>query len=247
MNFRLLKANEIECRVGTQKKDNSGCSLLLYKDARVDMSLLDETVGSLNWQREHNFKDGKLYCTVSIYDTEKKCWVCKEDVGTESNTEAEKGQASDAFKRACFNVGIGRELYTAPFIWVNLKAEDVSNNKIITKFSVKEIEYNQNREISKLIIVDSKDNVRYEFGCKGQNKPNKSVPKTSKVEIKQEEENEPVSPILTREEIGIIRNNPILAEYKDEICGIHKFSDYGEEDKKVLTKMLRDKMKEILQ
>ena len=82
---------------------------------------------------------------------------------------------------------------------------------------------------------------------KVQNKPNKSVSKASKVEIKQEEENEPVSPILTREEIGIIRNNPILAEYKDEICGIHKFSDYGEEDKKVLTKMLRDKMKEILQ
>lgn len=247
MEFRLLRANEIECRVGTQKKDNSGCSLLLYKDARVDMSLLDEEVGVFGWQREHNFKDGKLYCKVSIYDEGTECWVSKEDVGTESNTEAEKGQASDAFKRACVNWGIGRELYTAPFIWVKLGMEDISNNKIITKFIVKEIGYNANREITKLVIVDGKGVVRFEIGNKTENKPNKKTTSKAKEEIKEEPQNEPQSPILTREEVGIIRNNPILSAYKNEICGIHNFSDFGEEDQKVLTKMLRDKMKEVLQ
>lgn len=114
--FRDLKSDEIDCRIAqiTEK----GLVLLLYKDARVDQNILDETVGPYNWQREHEFKDGKLYCKVSIWDKDKGQWIYKEDVGTESFSEAEKGQASDSFKRACFNWGIGRELYTAPFIWI---------------------------------------------------------------------------------------------------------------------------------
>ena len=120
--FRDLRADEIECRVQSVKEN--GLVLLLYKDARVDMNILDETVGSSNWQREHYECKGNLFCRVGIkcttgtYDE----WVYKSDCGTESNTEAQKGEASDSFKRACFNWGIGRELYTSPFIWV--KAED---------------------------------------------------------------------------------------------------------------------------
>ena len=114
--FRDLTKDDIDVRIAMVKEN--GVSLLLYKDARVDMDILDETVGAYNWKREHQFKDGKLYCTVSIWDKEKQQWISKEDVGTESNTEQEKGQASDSFKRACFNWGIGRELYTAPFIWI---------------------------------------------------------------------------------------------------------------------------------
>ena len=112
--FRDLRADEIECRVA-QAKD-TGVSLLLYKDARCDMNILDETVKPMNWQRHHSRDNAN--CTVSIWDTEKQQWISKEDTGTESNTEAEKGLASDSFKRACFNWGIGRELYTAPFIWI---------------------------------------------------------------------------------------------------------------------------------
>lgn len=115
--FRDLRADEIECRVA-QAKEN-GVSLLLYKDARCDMNILDETVGSMNWQRSHCRENAN--CIVSIWDKEKGQWISKEDTGTESNTEAEKGLASDSFKRACFNWGIGRELYTAPFIWINAK------------------------------------------------------------------------------------------------------------------------------
>ncbi len=113
--FRDLRADEIECRVA-QAKDK-GVSLLLYKDARCDQNILDETVGAMNWQRTHSRDNAN--CTVSIWDNQKNMWIGKEDTGKESNTEAEKGLASDSFKRACFNWGIGRELYTAPFIWIN--------------------------------------------------------------------------------------------------------------------------------
>ena len=115
--FRALRADEIECRVA-QAKEN-GVSLLLYKDARCDQNILDETVGPMFWQR-HHVRDN-ANCIVSIWDKERNLWVSKEDTGTESNTEKEKGLASDSFKRACFNWGIGRELYTAPFIWINAR------------------------------------------------------------------------------------------------------------------------------
>lgn len=143
--FRNLTAEDIECRVNTVSE--KGCSLLLYKDARCDMKILDETVGPENWQRSHELINGNLFCNVSIYDDVKKIWVTKQDVGTESYTEKEKGQASDAFKRACFNWGIGRELYTAPFIWipdsaVTLKEKSGQGKKIWTtydKFRVTQI------------------------------------------------------------------------------------------------------------
>lgn len=116
--FRDLKSDEIDCRIATIKQ--SGLSLLLYKDARVDMDILDETVGNMNWKRSH-LRDN-ANCVIEIWDKEKQQWISKEDTGTESFSEKEKGLASDSFKRAGFNWGIGRELYTAPFIWV--KAED---------------------------------------------------------------------------------------------------------------------------
>lgn len=167
--IRPLLASEIECRVGAMKPDGSGCSLLLYKDARVDMRILDEVFGEMNWKRHHDVVNGNLFCTLSIWDSEKKEWVSKQDVGTESNTEKEKGQASDAFKRAGFNWGIGRELYTGPFIWITLEKNEVYQNKsnslaIYTKFSVKEIGYNEQKEIVLLVIVDNKNRVRYTYG-----------------------------------------------------------------------------------
>lgn len=175
MEFRKLNADEIDVRIGTSKKNDNreivGASYLLYKDARVDMALLDEEVGAMNWQRKHEFKDGKLYCNVGIYDEDKEQWIWKEDVGTESMSEAEKGQASDSFKRACFNWGIGRELYTAPFIWISaLPKEDLAK----VRMSVREIQYNGN-EISKLVIVDNNGSVRYKYD-KNPKVDNKVIP-----------------------------------------------------------------------
>ena len=156
LEFRKLRADEIDCRIGQIKE--GGLSLLLYKDARCDMNVLDETVGPLNWKREHTRENRN--CVVSIYDEEKHEWVSKEDTGTESNTEAEKGLASDSFKRACVNWGIGRELYTAPFIWI--KAEDCSISTMMGKprcydsFSVVKLTYKQNGDIDGLAIKNNK-------------------------------------------------------------------------------------------
>lgn len=122
--FRDLKAEEIDCRIS--QINEKGLTLLLYKDARVDMDILDETVGAKNWQRTHTRDNAN--CIIEIWDDEKEQWVRKEDTGTESYTEKEKGLASDSFKRAGFNWGIGRELYTAPFIYISQKDKENNDN-----------------------------------------------------------------------------------------------------------------------
>lgn len=159
LNFRTLKANEIDCRISTVKEN--GISLLLYKDARVDQNILDEVIGPMNWQRRHTRENAN--CIVSIWDSEKGQWIEKEDTGTESYTEKEKGLASDSFKRACFNWGIGRELYTAPFIWVNssnCNIKNLGNNKFTCydAFYVSQIGYDKNRNINSLVVCREKDN-----------------------------------------------------------------------------------------
>lgn len=166
--IRLLTKEEIDCRVAQVGQDLSWCSCLLYKDARADMRILDEVFGPMNWQRHHELINGNLFCTVSVWDEEKGQWVSKQDVGVESNTEKEKGQASDAFKRACFNIGIGRELYTAPKIFIRLDKNDVNaKNKIKTSFRVQDIGYTGGN-ITKLVIVDDRGNVRFEYGAQAQ-------------------------------------------------------------------------------
>lgn len=158
LKFRRLRADEIDCRVNTINE--KGLTLLLYKDARCDMNILDETIGCMNWKREHTRDNAN--CIVSIYNEDIKEWISKEDTGTESFTEKEKGLASDSFKRACFNWGIGRELYTAPFIWVSKDNCTISQkgDKYTTydTFRVKDISYNDNGEINGLTIVNTKTN-----------------------------------------------------------------------------------------
>ena len=172
--FRTLKADEIDCRIA--QIDKNWCTLLLYKDARVDQNILDETVGAMNWQKKYTRENAN--CIVGIWDDDKKQWVEKEDTGTESFSEAEKGLASDSFKRACFNWGIGRELYTAPsiFIFPSKEIKYKNNGKEVaeffeykegkyttkTKFYVDYINYDENRNIKDLIIRDNKNNMRFE-------------------------------------------------------------------------------------
>lgn len=151
--FRTLRADEIDVRVSTINE--KGASLLLYKDARCDMNILDETVGPFNWQRSHSRENAN--CIISIWDEDKKQWISKEDTGVESFTEKEKGIASDSFKRAGFNWGIGRELYTAPFIWVDADKMNILERKgkltTYDKFKVEKIAYDEQRRISGLSIV----------------------------------------------------------------------------------------------
>ena len=158
--IRLLRADEIDCRPQTVKA--GGCSLLLYKDARCDMTILDEIYGSLNWKREHTRDNHN--CIVSVWNSDIQQWISKEDTGIESSSpdSAAKGLASDSFKRACVNFGIGRELYTAPFIWIKLSpGETYTDSKgriqlaVGLKFFVKKIEY-KDRVITGLTISDGK-------------------------------------------------------------------------------------------
>lgn len=159
IGFRDLHADEIEARV-SQIVEGKGLFLLLYKNARCDMNILDEVVGPENWQREHYEVKGNLFCRVGI-KTDSGEWVWKSDCGTESNTEAKKGEASDSFKRACFNWGIGRELYTAPKIWIpsdkcNIKKNSKNRPVCYDNFEVSEIEIKDKRIVGLTIMNDGK-------------------------------------------------------------------------------------------
>lgn len=156
LTFRLLRADEIDARVGSA--NDKGITLLLYKDARCDQNILDETVGPMNWQRHHSRDNAN--CIVSIWDSEKAQWIEKEDTGTESKTEAEKGLASDSFKRACFNWGIGRELYTAPLMWI--PASELKNGAK-DRFKVIELAYSD-RTISMVKVRNTSTRKEHIFG-----------------------------------------------------------------------------------
>lgn len=207
LKFRKLKANEIDVRVGRVINTDKfqGCSLLLYKDARVDMNILDETVGAMNWQREHYEVKGNLFCRVGIFgasDSEPCRWVFKADCGTESNTEKEKGESSDSFKRACVNWGIGRELYSESLKNIMVKCELVETKKDVWKvkngidWKVKEIGYIDN-EVSKLVIVQTTygkdETVVYSLGVKTGNTS------SNKTEDKKETKVEPKVEVMTLE------------------------------------------------
>ena len=237
---RALYADEIECRIGTISA--KGCSLLLYKDARVDMKILDETYGVGNWKRTHEVINGNLFCNIEIWNDRINQWVKKQDVGIESFSAKEKGEASDSFKRAGFNVGIGRELYTCPFIWITPRKEmkPYNTKEIVvdskgqvkwettdkefypykqdgkgglayttkTNFAIKDIGYNDKREIVKLIIVDQKGNIRFSL-----------TPKDNQVDISQV-----VNPYdfekMTEEQQSIIAS--LTPDLKDQLREFYK-------------------------
>jgi len=165
----LLTIQDVELRVAQVQNSQYGCycTLLVYKDSRCDMRYLDKVFGPLNWKRGHESINGNLYCTVSVWDEEKCQWISKQDVGSESNTEATKGEASDSFKRACFNWGIGRELYNAPTIRFKLDDKEISTGangkpKTYTKFKVSEMLYNKDTNMFEVFtVVDENNNVRF--------------------------------------------------------------------------------------
>ena len=205
---RLLKADEIECRVSVINE--KGLSLLLYKDARVDQRILDETFGAFGWKRSHQCIDGNLYCTVEVFDKETMQWIAKQDVGTMGYTEKEKSQASDSFKRACFNWGIGRELYSAPFIWIPAGKASIQMKEGLNKekryycsdrFSVVSIEYSKDREISGLIIKNEKGQMVYELKAKAGTGSQKGNTQPEKGQKKEPQEKETPKDTLTREEM----------------------------------------------
>lgn len=232
MKFRTLRADEIECRVSTVSA--KGCSLLLYKDARADMTLLDETVGSENWQRNHELVNGNLFCNVGIkVDGE---WVWKQDVGTESYTEKEKGQASDSFKRACVNWGIGRELYTAPFIWIPAADANLTDGKngqktTYERFGVKAIAYDESRNISGLVIENVKTHkavYKYgECGAKKNTTPTPAEPANGAHSASQRDERVEEASAKARV-MAYINRHSMSKEDIDKLCRCYRISSVQE-------------------
>lgn len=170
----LMQAGDIDVRVQSVSRSRSGqvgAVLLLYITARAAMNALDAVYGTTGWQRTHELIDGDLYCNIDIWDADKAGWIRKQDVGTKSNAEEEKGRASDAFKRAAVNVGVGRELYTAPFIYVqffdgeffsqNKNGKEVYTCSAGTRFRCEYISYDANRRINRLLITDGKRQQRF--------------------------------------------------------------------------------------
>ena len=198
--FRTLRADEIDCRIA-QVKDN-GLSLLLYKDARCDQNILDETVGPMYWKREHT-RDNRN-CIVSIWSNDLQQWISKEDTGTESNTEKEKGLASDSFKRACFNWGIGRELYTAPFIWIQAKdckiVEYRGKKACFDRFTVKGIGYTDGVISGVEIKNQATGKICFKWGEVNEEAPEKP----------EQPDDEPpeVKPIVTQVEVKTMKTLP---------------------------------------
>lgn len=165
--IRKLRADEIECRVGTIS--DKGLSLLIYKDARVDQNILDETYGAMGWCRKHEKIGDSIYCTVSV-KSETGEWISKQDVGNESFAESAKGAASDSFKRACFNWGIGRELYNSPYIWIPSEKTDIRHDgkKYVCKdkFHVSKFECDDRKTITEVEIKNQRGEKVYSYMVK---------------------------------------------------------------------------------
>lgn len=177
-DFRLLRPDEIECRV--QSVNKSFVKLLLYKTARTDASLLDDTVGSMNWCNDYKVIDGKMYCGIGIRDKETLQWVWKWNCGVESNMEAAKGEASDALKRAGFLWGCGTELYSAPDISVPIERTTAKDGKCYDDFVVTAISYDNAQNISGLVISLNGEPV-WNMGTDGKKKAARSPAPEPKV------------------------------------------------------------------
>jgi len=199
-NFRPLNANEIECRVGSVTKDGSSFTLLLYKNARVDQIILDETFGAWNWQCKYYQVKNTMVCSVGVnanFD-HPECepyWIWK-DNGGDDQTEMEqiKAELSDSFKRACFNWGIGRELYYSPRIWIKVN----DDNTKFARYSVKNIEYGENKRITRLTIINDKTKeVVFLYG--------------EKEKVAKKGDLTPKTPIADNEQRGSIDKNDLIA------------------------------------
>lgn len=168
LNFPLLTADQIEVKV--KQVSAKGAVLLLYKTARTDMELLDAVVGPMNWAVDYREIKGNLYCGIGITE-DGEHWVWKWDCGIESRADGDgnekKGEASDAFKRAGFKWGVGRELYTSPFTFAKVKTIQNGNRwemeDKFARFKVAEIAY-EGRSVSRLVITDNHGAVVFSFG-----------------------------------------------------------------------------------
>ena len=245
LDFPLLRPEQIECKVNKVTED--GAVLLLYKTARTDMDMLDHVVGKLNWKNSYREINSVLYCTISIWDAEKQTWIDKEDCGIESREDdgnEKKGEASDAFKRAGFRVGIGRELYSAPYIFVRVPTEKVGAKYKLkyprTKFSVSHITYDDDRKISELIVCDGKGTEWFRMG--GKNAPtnrrtpapvNVSAPTAVTAVDRDDDSSEKILEAMRAEVVKHTKGKPMSV--KQQIAALIKELNNGDANYRAIT------------
>lgn len=233
--IRSLRADEVEFRVA--QITAKGCQLLVYKDSRCDKRILDDAFGIFGWQNSYTEIKNNLYCTISIWDDTKKQWISKQDCGVESFAEKEKGEASDAFKRACFNIGIGRELYTKIFIWVSCETYDTTKktstgkpiyalkNSFEKYHATKMVVDEESEKIIELEVSDSKNNVVFTYANGTGRTPIKS-------NTQKEEKPSPVkktTPAVSKQDIDTLRERLSAIKYNMELFnityGVEKLED----------------------
>lgn len=220
--FRDLRKNEVEARVAQNFK-NGGVRLLLYKNARCDMNILDETVGAMNWERDHKEIKGRMYCGIGIYNKELDRWIWKWDCGSESNMQAEKGEASDSFKRAGFNWGIGRELYTAPDIlfWAN-EVKDQYDKYDVTGLEIID------GVIASVEVLNLTTNVKKKFTQGVVEKPKTAKEAKAESDAKNEVAGEPITPEQLKELNALMKEKGFKLSDCDKIkkaMGIKNLTD----------------------
>ena len=237
--FRLLRPDEIDVRVGNISE--KGISLLLYLNARCAMDLLDERFKG-NWQRTHQLIGDWLFCTISVWDEEKQKWISKQDVGVSGFSEVEKSASSDSFKRAAVNVGIGRELYSAPFIWVSSNLCNIQRRgeryACYDKFSVKEISYSEDRVITGLTIVNENTGKEvFKFIDAGKKPEKRKSPDKERTDIISEEQIKAFESELERTGVTM---EEVASRYRISNC----IEDIPEDIyKKIMTALKRTKSK----
>jgi len=124
MNLEDLK-KELPFKWRVQSANQWGAQCVAYIDARDVQDRLDEVCGPENWQCKYSEHKGNLFCSIGVYrGGEHDEWVWKEDCGTESNVEKQKGEASDAFKRSAVMWGVGRFLYSMKIIKLDVIKDD---------------------------------------------------------------------------------------------------------------------------
>lgn len=186
LQFPLLRAEDIEARIGQVSKDGTKATLLLYKTARTDSTYLDNVVGAYNWQCRFYECKGVMICSVGIYNEDRKEWIWKDDAGSvkEDGFEQDKTLASDSFKRACTKWSLGKELYSAPTMWIDYDSKD--KNAKWAKYDVKSVSYDENRKIKTIEIIDQNGVVVY--------------PRKKSQKVAQNGENAPKNDIVEKKE-----------------------------------------------
>ena len=222
---RLLRADEIECRIGAINEN--GLSLLLYIDSRVAMNLMDEAFGLL-WKRKHIIKNGNVFCRISVFDEKTEKWISREDVGVSGFSEKEKSAVSDSFKRSAVSFGCAKELYTSPFIWLSkdLCSIQKKDDRYYTRdrFSVSEISYGEDRRIIGLTIVNDKGKevFRYSDKKKSEKSPRLTSEQIEKLDMELERTGVTMDEVSARYEINGGKSDISPETYKRIMAALKK-------------------------